>query len=333
MLHSTQLTLSNLQTSHAKAYATLMPNKTLFYAQGGGLGHLQRAVACLAGLGLSAETCLLASASPYLSLVAQQYNLATLPIPLAFQHQRHAYQHWLATQILENQITTIYIDVFPCGIIGEWNEALFALLPANYSLKFYYIGRRLQWKSYQQWHNKAIFFENSYLFEPLETAHQHFLEQQSKQITYLAPSTFLSLSPIIEPPQQLLQLLEKEQPYWLFIHSEPLHELLALFQLAWQTYQNLTYKPLWLIVSQLNPTLLHETLQTLGGSYQIKYHLLNSLQPHFLFEKAEKIFSGCGFNTMYQTFAFADKHYFLPFPRRYDDQNWRAEQRKLGRSM
>ena len=44
-----------------------------------------------------------------------------------------------------------------------------------------------------------------------------------------------------------------------------------------------------------------------------------------LFEQADKIFTACGFNAMQQTKDFRNKHHFIPFERRYDDQFERAK--------
>jgi hypothetical protein len=43
-----------------------------------------------------------------------------------------------------------------------------------------------------------------------------------------------------------------------------------------------------------------------------------------LFPLADRVVSGCGFNVMRQMAPFRQKHYYLPFARRFDDQYWRA---------
>ena len=48
----------------------------------------------------------------------------------------------------------------------------------------------------------------------------------------------------------------------------------------------------------------------------------------YLFESAEQIVSACGFNIMRQTETFKEKHQFLPFWRRFDDQFLRASRRR-----
>jgi len=74
-------------------------------------------------------------------------------------------------------------------------------------------------------------------------------------------------------------------------------------------------------------------LHFLQENYPKFIHIIeisNTLETEILIEKAEKIFSGCGFNVMQQTHFYAHKHEFIPFERRFDDQFWRTKQRKLG---
>jgi hypothetical protein len=40
------------------------------------------------------------------------------------------------------------------------------------------------------------------------------------------------------------------------------------------------------------------------------------------------IITGCGFNAMRQTLPYRERHRFIPFPRRYDDQFLRAARRR-----
>jgi hypothetical protein len=44
--------------------------------------------------------------------------------------------------------------------------------------------------------------------------------------------------------------------------------------------------------------------------------------------RASRIVTACGFNVMRQTEPYRDRHTFLPFPRRYDDQFTRAARRR-----
>ena len=54
------------------------------------------------------------------------------------------------------------------------------------------------------------------------------------------------------------------------------------------------------------------------------FYQTNIYPASTLFESAERIFTACGFNAMKQTELFREKHFFIPFERRYDDQFKRA---------
>jgi hypothetical protein len=323
----------------------------LFYAQGGGLGHLQRAIACIKLLQLPINKITIVSSSPYLPDFAKQFSLNFLPIPLEFQNHLLAYRQWLATQLKLLQIGEVYLDVFPCGIAGEWNlQEQIQEHIANQSLIFHYIGRRLQWKNYAKWVKKPIFFESSYIFEPLEEEHDAFLQKQSKKTTYYqAKDLMIALLPQDHEKQQqnvilqnnLLQNSPKDeytilgeknlQNFWLVLHSEPLEELLILLNFALQMHKEYQATAAILVVSQSREQDFWEAwakIEKDTTAPNVPILFAQSFDSIFLFSLAEKIFSACGFNTMYQTDAFAEKHHFLPFARTYDDQFWRAEQRK-----
>ena len=57
--------------------------------------------------------------------------------------------------------------------------------------------------------------------------------------------------------------------------------------------------------------------------------LTNDQVPaHGLISYADRLFSACGFNMMYLTRNNAIPHFYIPFPRKYDDQFRRALIRK-----
>lgn len=321
----------------------------LFYAQGSGLGHLQRALACIRLLKLPTDKLTIVSSSPYLPDFAKQFALNFLPIPLYFQNHLPDYRQWLAAQLKLLQIGEVYLDVFPCGIAGEWN--LQEPMIANTNLIFHYIGRRLQWKNYAKWVKMPVYFENSYIFEPLEDEHGIFLQKQSQKIIHYqakdlmlvclpqdhekqAQNVILQNSVLQNSPKGEYTILgeRKLQNFWLVLHSEPLAELMILINFALQLRKEKQDEATILVVSQVKEQDFWEAWQKIEPNQAAKtlpISFAQSFDSILLFSLAEKIFSACGFNTMYQTIAFANKHYFLPFARTYDDQFWRAEQRKM----
>lgn len=290
--------------------------KTLFYAQGGGLGHLQRCANLANSLKLNTQNIFLASSSPYTKLFAEQYQFTPLLIPTNFQYDLPAYQSWLAGQIQYHKINTIFIDVFPCGIIGEWNN-FNEVMPISYTpLTFHHIVRRLKWLSYVSLVKNPINFDTAYIFEDLEPLHQEFVNQ------------FVKMQIKIPPPKKISQLDLKVENFWLIIHSEPLDELQILIEYAIEKYAIQQSHSKIVIITQIAKDKILAFLQENYPNFIPIIAIQNLLETEDLLQKAEKIFSGCGFNMMQQTYHYAHKHEFIPFERRFDDQFWRAKQRR-----
>lgn len=290
--------------------------KILFYAQGGGLGHLQRCVKLSQSLKLNPKYIILASASSYTKDIAEQNQITPLLIPTNFQYDLQAYQNWLAGQVQYHKITTIFIDVFPCGIIGEWNN--FREVMQHFSpITFHYIGRRLKWNSYATFITNPVIFETAYLFEELEPLHQEFINQFSKVTIKIPPLKIHSKTQL------------SVEKFWLIIHSEPLEELQILIEYALEKYIIQQTEAKIVIVTQIAKDKVLHFLQENYSDFLPIIEIRNTLETEILIEKAEKIFSGCGFNMMQQTHFYAHKHEFIPFERRFDDQFWRAKQRNL----
>ncbi len=334
----------------------------LFYAQGGGLGHLQRSIHMINILQLFSNddiSCqvFVASSSPYLTDYLNNYiakiavsnpklenksqHIKPILIPQNFEndlkndlkHGLENYQKWLVKQINDLNISEIYLDVFPCGLVGEWNNMVELLAnyqrEANFSeIKFYSISRHLKWQNYKQLITKPLFFEASFVVEALESEHLAFITQHSKSVKTL------KLIPLQHNSQNNLQTNSQnnlETPFWLIIHSEPLEELLILLEytLEKQLIQKSNSKII--IISQISKDKFIEFLQEITNIIQIDLNcieIINTYDTHNLIIHAEKIISACGFNVMQECESFSNKHEYIPFERRYDDQFWRASQRK-----
>jgi hypothetical protein len=295
---------------------TLMP-KTLFYAQGSGLGHLQRCTHLAQTLQISQRELILASSSSYTEMVAKKNNITPLQIPTNFQYDLIAYQKWLLAQIQYHQIEQIFIDVFPCGIIGEWNNFENIAHKNNLNLTFHYLGRRLKWATYQPIARNAPQLETAYIFEELEPAHHHFITTHSNLYIDLTTTSKTTLAN------------NPTQNYWLIIHSEPWEELQILIDYALEKYVIQEAKTNLVILTQIDKQTVEKYLQSQFTAMQLpNITILKTLETEILLHEAEKIFSACGFNLMQQTQQYAHKHEFIPFERRFDDQFWRAKQRK-----
>lgn len=342
-----------------------MTKNILFYAQGGGLGHLQRSMNMINVLQLFSNDDVIyqvfvASSSIYLNNYLSNYiaeiaisnpklqnksqdklqHIKPLLIPQNFEndlkndlkHGLENYQKWLVKQINDLNIGEIYLDVFPCGLVGEWNNITKLLV--NFSeIKFYSISRHLKWQNYKQLITKPLFFETSFVVETLESEHLAFITQHSKSVKTLKLVPFQYNLQQNSSQNNLKTNLKNdlETPFWLVIHSEPLRELLTLLEYTLEKRFIQKSNSKIIIISQISKDKFIEFLQEISNIIQIDLNcieIINTFDTQNLIIDAEKIISACGFNVMQECENFSDKHEYIPFERRYDDQFWRASQRK-----
>jgi hypothetical protein len=280
----------------------------LYYAMGGGLGHLTRARAVLHTLRIRQPVALL-TASPYAQNRAVTAGMHVIPVPPELEDDPVAYRVWLHQRFEHIQPEAIYLDAFPAGIQGELDPAL---LPAG--VPIFHLARRLRWARYSDCMQSALpRMATSYVLEPLEAAHRAWLRNHSDLL--------LNLS-LCDPPPAGLSLDVRElrkpgRPLWLICHAGADREIAELLDYAALQARYQRRQPQVLLVAPQRPDWLPAEVAH-----------LDCYPVYPLFALVDAIFSAGGFNSMRQTAAFADKHYPLPFPRRFDDQFARVAQRR-----
>lgn len=268
----------------------------LYYAVGGGMGHLARAKALLEYFKLAKDSVKVLSASPF----AQSYfpDLPILPLPSHLAQNPEFYQVWLEQQFRKYNFEQIWVDSFPCGILGE----LQALAQRN--LQWIYFARILQWENYKGIWQKTLPYEKVYLLETLEKAHQNFLESHY--------SKKLELLHFEYSRKSVPQMFDKND--WLIVHSEPEAEVCELLAFAYEQAEIENQKPRFCVISPI---------KKLDTSFAYTHFHLQ--EAHHYFEQAGRVITACGFNAMKQMKPYQEKHHFLPFPRRFDNQFLRAK--------
>jgi hypothetical protein len=280
----------------------------LYYALGGGLGHLTRARAVVHTLGLTGPIALL-TASPYAADPCVTAGMQVIPVPLALERERHAYRAWLQRLIARVAPTAIYLDAFPAGIQGELCGDL---LPPD--LPVYHLARLLRWPHYAcALQDTPLALTVTYQLEPLDPAHAAFLRDHSGAIMPLA----LVDPPTPAPMLDIAGLHAPARPLWLIAHAGAEDE----------TAELLAYAELLARQMQLQPRLLLVTPQCPAGLPAHVLHLAY-YPASALFPPADAIITGGGFNTMRQAAPYAHKHHALPFPRHFDDQFARVARRR-----
>ncbi len=278
----------------------------LYYAFGDGLGHLARASAVIYTFGYQSADFYILTSSDYASIIFEEENIISLPNELYSKPQE--LKAAIETIIVEYNITVLYIDSFPAGINGELNNL------QNNNCQIRYIARLLNWTNYSAYlSNFKLVFDCTFIIEELQDEQfdfilKHSVKQQILDLKYPASNNF-------EKAKKILSIAQS--PIWLIVHSGNADELDILYQYALDLALLEEIEPVYLIVSQVN-----ERFDLAAGWWTNHYPASDFYEP------ADKIFTACGFNAMQQTIQYINKHHFVPFKRRFDDQFIRAVNRK-----
>ncbi len=265
----------------------------VYYALGGGLGHLTRARRVLAEFGLDGDAVLL-TASPYARDPRVTGDLPVVEVPRHLAADRAGFRRWVAVALRDLRADELIVDTFPGGILGE----LCGLeLPAARL-----IARRLRWPAYRRRLAGPLpAYEVAHVIEPLSAAHAAALAVSARRIEPLA------LRPALGPAGASLH----EDPHVAVVHTGPADELNELVELAheWRSGPRARV----LIVSPRPPDRLRGSA-VWCDAYPAAPHL----------HHAELIVTAAGWGVMQDTEHVRGRHRFVPFPRPLDDQFWRA---------
>lgn len=283
----------------------------LYYAMGGGMGHLMRTSAMIYSLKLKHSNIILLSNSPHIPDVLPQLTCYQIPASLS-DSPENLRTHIL--QVIDKQsITSIFIDAFPCGILSELNDDLMQhFRQAN--IRLYHVARLLNKQNFEAITAHKPIYDCSYITEALHPEHHNWLQDHSLEIQDLN----LSYPPVKQRTNSYREVLCLPRPLWLVVHSLPTEEVLALCNHAEDLACLKQKQPTIVVLTQVSANLLPK-----------HYHVFNINPVYPLFHEADQVFTACGFNTMQQMRPFAHKHHFIPFLRHWDDQFERARRHRL----
>ena len=267
--------------------------RIVYYAIGGGLGHLVRARAFLHTLNLSDDAVVL-TASDHARDARVVGDLEIVCVPKSLDQNRAQFRSWLLHELARLQPDCLCVDAFPAGILGELCD-----LP-QLRIEQWHVARLLRWNEYlKQLSGVCPRYQRTFRVETLTPPHQQFLQQHSDCIEDLT---------LIDPRVDPIVLSAKE-PYWLIVHSGPAAEVAELIAYADEirNAENTTV-PLLIITSDAPDKLP-------SGARVLDVHPATAY-----FAAAQRIFSAAGFNVMRQTAPWREKQSVLPMQRRFDDQ-------------
>jgi hypothetical protein len=171
----------------------------LYYAVGGGLGHLTRGRRVLESLGL--RDAAIVTASRFADDARVCGTTPVIRVPQRLEGDRLALRAWLRDVVRDAGADRLIADSFPGGIQGEL---------CGLDIPIDVVGRLLRWDRYRE----AVPFE----LPEIETL---FVVEE---LTHALPAknvVSLDLTPPRVQPRE-------EEPYWLVVHSGPADEVREL---------------------------------------------------------------------------------------------------------
>jgi hypothetical protein len=269
----------------------------LYYAMGGGLGHLTRARAFLHTTGLDDEAALFTS-SRFAEDPRVTGGLPVVRVPADLDGDRGGLRALLGRTIAELGVRRLVVDALPAGILGELAD--FAP-PAG--LEIWHVARLLRWAQYSAYASARLpRFDVTYELEELHEDHRRALEVSSGEIRRLE-----LVDPPSTPPKPV------EAPYALVVHSGPDEETNDLVACARELLRADGSEARLVVASPERPRNL---------PLDAAWH--DAFPATALFAAAERIVTAAGFNVVRQTEPFRSKRFLVPYPRRFDDQFARA---------
>ena len=206
----------------------------LYYALGGGLGHLTRARKVL-----GEEEAVLLTASGHARDPRVTGGRPVIPVPRRLGHDRAAFRAWLTMLLDDLQPDELLVDAFPGGILGELCGI--ELPPARL------IARALRWDAYARRLDGPLpEYDTVHALEPLG---------------YDPPGPVEPLSlPHAAPGEPLL-----DEPHTLVVHAGPEDELQQL--LAHARGKTLVIHPRHQDVYPVEPHLAHAEHIVTGAGF------------------------------------------------------------------
>jgi hypothetical protein len=267
----------------------------LYYAVGGGLGHLTRGRRVLEALGLQ-ERAAFVTASPYARDERVTGGIPVIEVPPQLERAPAEHRTWLRNLIRERQPERLIADAFPAGIQGELSGLPIAMD---------HVARILRLDEYRRAVTDEMpRFGTTWMVEELAPDHEAFVRAQSERVVAL------DLTPV--PPVHVAA-----ESFWLVVHSGPDEEVSELVEYAANLRDLAVDPPARIVVATRCNVPLPAGFE-LTGEYPVTH----------LFPSAARIISAAGFNVMCETAGWAAKHHVVPFARRFDDQYLRAARRR-----
>lgn len=282
--------------------------KYLYYGFGGGLGHITRFNAFCHTF--SVNPILLTALPKVANNEIKTFAKEIFLLPQKYYKNKTGLRNWIIECINKIKPDKFIIDTFPGGILGELTD-----LKELDNIEVEYIARILKTNVYlKRISGNFPKFSKIWQIEDYD-------EKQTNWLKNLALLNNIKIEKInlIYPDSDEDKKIILPNNCWLIIHSGSVNELKELYEYANDIASLENKSPNYVVIGQCNKP---DFLPTQTPYYSI-YPVTN------LLNKAEKVFSGAGFNIMHQMKEMKEKHVVLPFERPLDDQFLRVKQKVI----
>jgi hypothetical protein len=271
----------------------------LYYAVGGGMGHLTRARRVLERLGLARDAAIV-TATPDARVTGA---IPVIEIPPHLDRAPEACRTWVHELLRDRRPERLIVDVFPGGIQGE--------LCGLGTCPMDYVARLLRWDEYRRAVTAELpRFATTYVVEELTPPHAVFVQEHSAAVVPL------DLTPL--SAQHARKTARKTTgPYWLVVHSGADDEVLELVAYTADLCALAPIPPMRIVVASRTRVPLPDGFEH-----------VDTYPANTLFAGADRVISAAGFNVMLEMEPWRARHVVVPFARRFDDQHLRAARRR-----
>ncbi|AXT59555.1 hypothetical protein D1816_04020 [Aquimarina sp. AD10] len=270
----------------------------VFYAHGGGLGHLTRISKLIKILEIPVNDVLIITPSTF-----TKYFKSYTFVKILWNETVAEWSNTIKNTIESYTITTFYVDTFPFGIKGE----LSSVYTAFPKLEYVYVSRVLKWQNYLDAIpvKTAIKFSKTIILEIMYDEHMIWIKNNSKKIKQ-----------IMLQNKQVSSISFHDKPYILIVHSGGKEDVLKICNRASKDYHN---KPeiVMVVFTQVDINIKDSRILLHKDIYPVSQY----------FEHAKKIYTAAGFNSIQELQSYNDKHVVIPLNKLYDDQFFRYEKR------
>lgn len=295
----------------------------LYFALGGGLGHVARAVKVARALGWG-DVQLVAStrSGPLPRLPGGRVPIV---VPSEIRADRSGYEAWIAAVVARVAPSAICVDAFPMGLFGEWSSVT---LPPG--VERLHVARLLRWPAYVGATGAEVpRYDRVWTVEPLTEDHRAALAGAATRIDPLAlaadPVDDIHLARARAMVEHLRTSAESTRhsanaprpTVWLLVHTGPPDEVAELHAYGRSVADARGEWPVWALAHP------DPALPTPEGLRRVP-----ELPAAAFFPWVDRIVSAAGFNTMLETAHWAARNDVLPLPREFDNQFERAARRR-----